>query len=41
MVKNKSWKKYEFNLIWVGVNDFILFFATNGDKKQVSHAHMV
>jgi hypothetical protein len=39
MVRNKSWKKYEFNLIWVGVNDYI-FSSSNGDKKQVAHAHV-
>ncbi len=40
MIRNKSWKKYEFNLIWVGVNDYIFFFPPMGDKKQVPHAHV-
>jgi hypothetical protein len=41
MVNNKSWKKYEFNLIWVGMNDYIFFLPPMGDKKQVQHAHMI
>ncbi len=29
MIRNKSWKKYEFNLIWVGYN----FSSTNGGQE--------
>jgi hypothetical protein len=39
MVRNKSWKKYEFNLIWVGMNDYF-FFPPMGDKKQVQNDHI-
>jgi hypothetical protein len=39
--RNKSWKKYEFNLIWVGMNDYIFFLPPMGNKKQVPHAHMI
>ncbi len=41
MVRNKSWKKYEVNLIWVGMNDYIFNLPLMEDKKQVPHAHMV
>jgi hypothetical protein len=41
MVRNKRRKKYEFNLIWVGMNDYIFFLPPMGDKKQVPHAHTI